>query len=127
LNGKLSNLDSSLLGSGAGDHLFGGGGEDTLLGKRGNDFLDGGRGDDTLIGGTGSDLFLFVEGSGKDVVKDFDAIGGVDHQDFIGVDYNQVSVKAHGHDTIIDLGGGDTLEQFAAWLNRDSLFAANQV
>jgi Ca2+-binding RTX toxin-like protein len=109
LNNKLLGLDGNFVGAGTGDHLYGGGGADSLFGKRGADFLDGGRGNDTLVGGAGSDVFAFAQGYGKDVVKDFDAIGGIDHQDLIGVDFSQVAIKGHGHDTIIDLGGGDTL------------------
>jgi Ca2+-binding RTX toxin-like protein len=109
LNQKILNLSGDLIGSNGSDHIFGGNGADLLLGKNGDDFLEGGKGNDVLTGGSGSDVFTFMQGYCKDVVTDFDAIGGIGNQDFIGASFDEVSVKKDGHNTIIDFGGGDTL------------------
>ncbi|MFP4450802.1 MAG: CAP domain-containing protein [Rhodosalinus sp.] len=73
------------IGAGAGaDVAFGGAGDDTLRGGEGADRLyggpdadrlEGGAGDDTLTGGGGADHFVFVTGTGNDVVRDFAAAG----------------------------------------------------
>lgn len=60
---------------GAGDdQLYGGEGDDLLQGDAGDDVLEGGAGADTFVGGDGSDRFV-VEGA--DIIRDFDATGGV--------------------------------------------------
>jgi len=53
------------------DALYGGPGEDLLYGGTGDDRLVGGGGDDLLYGGSGNDKFIFREGWGRDVIKDF--------------------------------------------------------
>ncbi|SFI25402.1 calcium-binding protein [Albimonas pacifica] len=58
------------------DRLYGGEGDDRLYGGKGADRLYGGDGDDWMKGGRGPDRFVFVEGSGDDVVADFDASQG---------------------------------------------------
>ena len=95
-------------GRGSGS-IDGGKGQDRLFGQGGNDTLYGGAGNDQLTGGVGSDTFAFSNGDGKDVVTDFDAIGGAGNQDFIGASFEDVKVRGHGKDTILDFGGGDTL------------------
>jgi len=92
-----------------GNGLFGGAGKDSLFGQGGDDNLYGEGGNDRLSGGAGADTFMFKNGYGKDVVLDFDAIGGEGNQDFIGANYAEVIVSGHGRDTIVDFGGGDTL------------------
>ena len=66
-----------LTGGDGNDNVFGGDGADTLSGGADNDTLTGGIGDDTLTGGTGEDVFSFAQGSGNDVVTDFD-VGDTD-------------------------------------------------
>jgi Ca2+-binding RTX toxin-like protein len=42
-----------------------------LIGGDGDDVLNGGAGDDFLFGQAGADRFVFDDGYGRDVVKDF--------------------------------------------------------
>lgn len=63
--------DDLLKGGKANDVLKGGGGDDRLFGDAGNDELNGGAGDDLLAGGAGADAFVFGDGSGRDVIRDF--------------------------------------------------------
>ena len=43
----------------------------TVDGGAGNDTLYGGAGDDTLYGGTGQDTFVYANGGGNDIIKDY--------------------------------------------------------
>jgi len=65
-----------VLGQNGDDFLHGEQGNDTVKGGAGNDMIIGGIGNDTLVGGDGEDRFLFLEGSGEDVIEDFDAGDG---------------------------------------------------
>jgi hypothetical protein len=110
LSSFIGNGDNKILGSATADQVFAAKGDDILLGRAGDDKLNGAEGDDRLSGGLGADTFVFAQGFGHDTVTDFDAIGGIGHQDLIaGVSFAEVAVKGHHGDTIIDLGGGDTL------------------
>jgi Ca2+-binding RTX toxin-like protein len=60
-----------IIGFAGNDTLFGGNGADRMDGGDGADTLNGGRGADTLIGGLGRDTFVLREGSGNDLVTDF--------------------------------------------------------
>jgi len=101
--------EDTVYGSKQGDMLFGGGDEDILRGRGGGDELDGGKGDDRLVGGGGSDLFIFTSG-GDDTIADFDATGGGNGQDYIGVEsMNGFKVRDDGDDVIIRFDNGDTL------------------
>lgn len=64
--------DQQLLGGHGDDVLIGGSGDDRLFGGTGNDRLIGGPGNDYLDGGRGADTFVFHEGFGRDVVRDFE-------------------------------------------------------
>jgi Ca2+-binding RTX toxin-like protein len=55
------------------DMLGGDAGDDQIRGGSGNDSILGGDGDDTLWGNNGSDVFVFENGWGNDVIKDFKA------------------------------------------------------
>lgn len=72
--------DDRLKGDAGGDRLQGGTGrdrlegnvgDDAMFGGRGHDVLIGGRGDDAMRGGRGADAFVFREGHGEDVIRDF--------------------------------------------------------
>lgn len=60
-----------IIGFAGNDTLFGGNGADRMDGGDGADTLNGGRGADTLIGGLGRDTFVLREGSGNELVTDF--------------------------------------------------------
>lgn len=96
-------------GSSDHDEIYGWSDRDVMNGKAGNDVIDGGNGDDRLTGGKGSDTFVFHgNDTGRDVITDFDAVGGVGHQDFlkIGSEYN---VAALGKNTLITFADGDEI------------------
>lgn len=63
--------NDSLSGDAGNDQLSGQAGDDTLSGGAGNDTLVGGAGSDTLTGGSGNDVIELSDGSGSDVVTDF--------------------------------------------------------
>lgn len=60
-----------LYGDKGNDQLFGGKGKDKLDGGKGKDVLEGGAGNDILIGGAKADRFIFRDGTGDDVIRDF--------------------------------------------------------
>jgi uncharacterized protein (TIGR01370 family) len=66
----------TLYGGTGTDRLEGGAGNDTLRGDDGSDTLIGGSGTDQLYGGANNDKFVFMAGSGNDVIRDFQAPGG---------------------------------------------------
>jgi Ca2+-binding RTX toxin-like protein len=102
--------DDLLIGSSARDVFWAAAGDDTLRGRAGGDTLEGGKGDDRLVGGRGSDLFIFDPGDGRDTITDFDANGGGNLQDYIGVDStDDLSIRRSGSDTVVDFGDGDTI------------------
>ncbi|MGV3551085.1 hypothetical protein [Rhizobium sp.] len=75
-----------MIGSKKGDLLQGEDGKDRIIGGKGADWIYGNGGNDRLTGGKGSDHFLFYPGDGKDVITDFDAVGGGKKQDYLGIE-----------------------------------------
>lgn len=92
--------------------IDGGEGKDTLKGGKYSDHLIGGADNDKLTGGAGSDTFEFAAGAGKDVITDFDAVGGGKKQDYlalpVGLDYSEKSAH-HGRDTVLEFDDGSTI------------------
>jgi Ca2+-binding RTX toxin-like protein len=87
--------------------LQGGGGGARLLGCDGDDRLDGGKGRDNFTGGDGSDVFIFENGHGWDVIRDFTP--ETDQLDFSGIrglDYEDLEILRRGEDTLILTGVG---------------------
>jgi Ca2+-binding RTX toxin-like protein len=68
--------DDTISGLAGNDDLLGGNGADQLEGGNGSDWIDGGFGDDMLSGGVDADSFVFVLGSGDDIISDF--VAGTD-------------------------------------------------
>jgi len=109
MNG-ITSRGLKFLGSKHSDTFYGTAGNDRVFGRAGDDVLGGRGGQDVLTGGSGCDTFNFEEGAGKDIITDFDAVGGVGHQDFIHhLVPETTSIHKAGHDTIIDFGDGDIL------------------
>ena len=55
-------------------------------------------------------VFVFKAGDGHDVVRDFDASGGGNNQDYIGVEsLNDFDIVKDGNNTVIEFESGDTL------------------
>ncbi|KAA1052536.1 FG-GAP-like repeat-containing protein [Azospirillum argentinense] len=99
--------DDTLSGGNGNDWLCGGSGNDTLSGGSGNDTLVGGFGDDSLIGGSGADLFVFSNGGGNDILRDFNAGQG----DLIGLVEGQtytLATDVSGNARIV-FGASDTV------------------
>ena len=117
IDGMLLELlkgDDIITGTGKYDILvFGDGdGNDTIVGGGKFDEIGGGLGKDILTGGGGNDFFEFFKGDGKDVITDFDAIGGLGHQDLILKTFDKksdIDIIKSGDDTIVDFGDGSTL------------------
>ena len=96
------------VGSEVEDFLSGSVGKDVLMGNAGDDELEGGGGKDKLVGGAGSDTFIFSVGMGRDTIKDFDADGGGNLQDYIQAAFADVdSITQDGKNTVVDFGDGD--------------------
>lgn len=107
LSANVENLIFSNAKSGTGNSLnnmiTGDGGAQTLNGKAGNDILTG-RG--------GADTFVIAKGEGSDIITDF--ASGVDKVRMEGVNLHgfselKLAAKQVGSDTVIALGGGETL------------------
>ncbi|MEO1689159.1 MAG: hypothetical protein AAFU61_14785, partial [Pseudomonadota bacterium] len=62
----------AIRGRGGDDQLNGGKGKDRVDGGAGDDLIEGGAQSDLLTGGSGRDAFIFVRGSGRDRITDFD-------------------------------------------------------
>ncbi len=78
-----------------------------LAGNEAANVLRGGAGDDILSGGGGADTFVFGNGFGRDTVSDF---GRGDVIDLAGYRLTDAPVVTDlGADTLIDLGGGNTI------------------
>lgn len=100
----------TMLGSKLGDLLAGEAGNDKILGKNGNDLIYGQQGNDRLTGGRGSDTFFFEPGLGKDIVTDFDALGGDLKQDHLNLPFDAEFTEIQkGKNLVLDFGDGDTL------------------
>jgi len=73
VHGYGNELANAITGNAAANQLYGHDGNDQLNGMAGHDVLIGGHGNDTLTGGLGSDAFVFAQGFGQDVIRDFQA------------------------------------------------------
>ncbi|HWB50254.1 MAG TPA: glycoside hydrolase family 16 protein [Stellaceae bacterium] len=85
--------------------------DNIIIGNDGDDTLDGGGGDDLLIGGSGNATFVVRVGYGNDEIADFHAGDVVDLHGaaFTGFADVQAALTQSGPDTVLDLGGGQTI------------------
>jgi Ca2+-binding RTX toxin-like protein len=81
-----------LVGTMDDDLISGLAGNDTLYGLSGADTLDGGAGLDLLYGGMGEDAFVFAEGTGLDIVYDFE--DGTDMIQLSGMTFEEVTISS---------------------------------
>jgi Ca2+-binding RTX toxin-like protein len=126
--------DDVLDGRSGDDMMFGGAGNDNLTGGMGNDLLDGGdgadvinggigidtlvggAGNDILTGGTATDTFVVSAEPGSDIITDFVAGSGTDH-DVVKfdraalTDYASMLAAASqvGSDVVISFADGNNL------------------
>lgn len=117
--------DDTLNGESGNDRLFGEVGDDILDGADGNDTIYGGAGFDTITGGAGNDdlrgnfnadTFVFADGHGDDLVRDFDANNVYEQIDLSGVsaitdlaDLQANHLTQSGANVVIDTGGGNSV------------------
>lgn len=85
------------------DVLDGGSGDDKIYGQEGDDTIIGGADDDYLEGGSGSDTFVYANGSGNDVIKDFTI--GEDMLDVSGL--HNTSGQVVGHSDVVVTSDGE--------------------
>jgi len=120
----LTGDDAALDGTAGNDLLQGGNGDDGLFGDAGNDrleggnaddILDGGTGNDTLVGGRGDDTYIFVAGSGHDVIDN--SGGGADTLHFEGISFNQAAsgLMKSGNDLVFNVSGGSDKVTISNW------------
>jgi serralysin len=108
-----------LFGGTGDDMLLGGNGADTLKGEGGFDTLEGGAGNDRLIGGSNADRFVFADGFGDDVIRDFNATNDFEKIDLSAVasitDFADLTDAGNPHmtqvgaDVVIDDFAGNTI------------------
>lgn len=116
--------DDILFGGSGSDRMFGGEGDDILSGDTGDDVLTGGAGDDVLmgvtgndrlIGGEGRDLFVFGNGDGTDIIRDFtvgtDLIGLVEGE----LTFQDLTITQQATNTVLGVASTD---ETLAVLNR---------
>jgi Ca2+-binding RTX toxin-like protein len=113
-----------LVGGNDDDILNGGDGNDRLEGGDGDDVIDGGGGNDLLSGARGDDLFVFTDGDGADRISDFQAGAGSDdiidlsgHTGANNFTEAQTGASQAGVNTVIDLGGGDSITLLGVDMN----------
>ncbi len=111
---SLVNIEN-VTGSAYDDQITGDTGDNVIIGGAGNDTInDGAGGTDTLTGSTGSDTFVVSDASGTVTITDFQV--GTDTLNLTAVStissYGELKSVASDDgfgNTIIDLGGGNSL------------------
>jgi Ca2+-binding RTX toxin-like protein len=101
----LGKANLNLNGTEKGDLLYGNNGNNKILGDVGADWITGGKGNDL------GDFFVFKNGSGRDVITDFqDGLDKINLQDYKGIDAIG-DLKGHfseaGNNTVITFEDGD--------------------
>ncbi|AMN43777.1 family 16 glycosylhydrolase [Rhodoplanes sp. Z2-YC6860] len=82
-----------------------------VIGGTQNNIIQGGASNDTLTGGLGDDTFIISKGGGSDTITDFSPgdILRIVNYGFTDFSSFAAAMKQSGADTIISLGGGETL------------------
>lgn len=106
-----------IVGTDADDMLGGLGGNDSIYGYGGNDTLEGGAGNDQLFGGGGNDIYRFGNGSGHDIVSDYDwEITNADIVELApGITPDDVTVTRSWSDLYISLNNGTDRLTLSNW------------
>lgn len=97
--------------TGSGRYAIGNSGDNIITGGSGRQTIDGGLGDDVLKGGAGSDVFVFAQGNGSDLIRDFTAEDQVrlNGYGFASFDEVRAGMVQSGSDVRLDLGEGEVL------------------
>ncbi|MEL7153002.1 MAG: calcium-binding protein [Pseudomonadota bacterium] len=107
--------DLNITGNASNNWLNGNTGANTLDGEEGNDRLQGGDGADVLIGGTGNDnlfgqagidTFVFNDGDGVDVIRDFETGETIDLSGTSADSFDALVLKDVASGAFIDYGAG---------------------
>ena len=107
--------DLNITGNASDNWLNGNSGSNTLDGATGNDRLHGGDGADVLIGGTGNDnlfgeagidTFVFNDGDGVDVIRDFETGETIDLSGTSAGSFDALVFKDVATGAFIDYGTG---------------------
>ncbi len=85
--------------------------DNIIVGNDRANIVTGGAGNDTLYGAGGADTFVFDQGSGADVIKDFSASqsDSIDLSAYTHGTADLTLLHQSGVHTVIDLGGGNTI------------------
>jgi Ca2+-binding RTX toxin-like protein len=112
----LGSAKANAIGNAEGNNIHGNDANNTLKGLGGADLLFGGKGNDILVGGAGADMFIFQDGFGHDVIKDFTAGTGqhdvIDLSDVSSIaNFSELKhhVEQHHDNLLIDAGNGDMI------------------
>jgi serralysin len=136
IDGYGNGLNNVITGNDGNNVLNGAWGNDTLDGGAGNDTLSDDNGNDVFFGGAGADLFIFVDGFGNDVIKDFNTSEVGEYIDLSHVSEiagfddlmaNHLSSNEYGNAVIDDGHGNSIILQGVAMnslLADDFLFSA---
>jgi trimeric autotransporter adhesin len=117
IDGYGNGLNNVITGNDGNNVLNGAWGNDTLDGGAGNDTLSDDNGNDVFFGGAGADLFIFVDGFGNDVIKDFNTSEVGEYIDLSHVSEiagfddlmaNHLSSNEYGN-AVIDDGHGNSI------------------
>ena len=95
---------NTIYGNAGNDKLYGYAGNDTLSGGDGNDTLYGGAGNDMLTGGAGKDTFVYANGEGSDIIKDYAA--GQDTLQISSGSISKATLANSNKDLVFTIGSG---------------------
>ncbi|WP_298292275.1 hypothetical protein [uncultured Litoreibacter sp.] len=83
-------------------------GSDTLRGTALDELFEGGAGTDRIYGGGGADVFAFRDGSGLNIIYDYE--DGLDRILVDGIDFDDLTILAYGsNDAEVRLGNGERM------------------
>lgn len=105
----------TLNGTSGKDNLYGTEGNDTINGYDGDDFISGRQGNNTLTGSAGADKYFIANNPGHiDIITDF-SITDIEEKIILTdlhsiTSFSNLLITQNGNDTIITLGGGQTLK-----------------
>ena len=101
------NAENNWLNGNAGNNALQGlTGNDRLQGGAGDDMLSGGAGNDNLFGQAGIDTFIFADGDGIDVIRDFETGEAIDLSATSATSFGDLVLMDVTSGALIDYGTG---------------------